>query len=97
MAWKLDIEVIYTLAEQTSEQHDLDDLFLRRKWVFFFGLDSLEEKFAEKTDLLTPEEIFFGRENISYEGFVCLLPLFCSKIAQKNVEVDVMQLVRFGL
>lgn len=97
MTWKLDIEVIYTFAEQTSEQHDLYDLFLLRKWVIFFGFDSLEEKFAEKTDLLTPKEVFFGWKNISYEGFICFLPLFCSKIAQENVEVNVMQLIRFCL
>lgn len=97
MAWKLDIEVIYTFAEQTSEQHDLYDLFLLRKWVIFFGFDSLEEKFAEKADLLTPEEVFFGWKNISYEGFICFFPLFCSKIAQENVEVNVMQLIRFCL
>lgn len=97
MAWKLDIEVINTLAEQTSEKHDLDNLFFRRNWIFFFGLYGLEEEFAEKTNLLTPEEIFFGWKNISYEDFIGFLPLFCSKIAQENIEVDVMQLIRFSL
>lgn len=89
--------MIHALSKKTAKEYYFQFFLILSDCLILFALDGLEEDFTEATDLVTPQKSFFSWQDVADKGFISLFTFLIGKIAEKEVEVEVMLLIAFGL